>query len=321
MEATITQNVTSVQIFKNPQFGQLRTIGTSECPLFAATDLCRMLGYSNTSKAINDHTEPEERYNVSLERGGKMLFITESGLYALIFRSNKPDAKNFRKWVTSEVLPTIRKTGGYSVPGKPTQKTPVKKLRQAADVYPIIPFSSPVLGEIRTRNYNGTILFCYIDVWKALGFSCGTLLKRYLDGARFRYLETPTNQGIQIAGYIDEENLSRCIFRCKDRNLAASMENLVETQILSYYEGGNVAIDEPAKPKLIVKTKLCPELAEIIGEVFVVIEKFNDYKLATGLTSEEFLPIHVAEQSLFQLKEALKTMYDHAYIQDLECTL
>lgn len=220
-----------------------------------------------------------------------------------------------------EVLPTIRKTGGYSVQGKPTQKTPVKKLRQAADVYPIIPFSSPILGEIRTRNYNGTILFCYIDVWKALGFSCGTLLKRYLDGARFRYLETPTNQGIQIAGYIDEENLSRCIFRCKDRNLAASMENLVETQILPYYEGGNVAIDEPAKPKLIVKTKLCPELAEIIGEVFVVIEKFNDYKLAAGLTSEEFLPIHVAEQSLFQLKEALKTMYDHAYIQDLERTL
>lgn len=318
MEQKTISNATGVQIFKNPQFGQLRTAGTSECPLFAATDLCRMLGYSNTSKAINDHTEPEERYNVSLERGGKMLFITESGLYALIFRSNKPDAKGFRKWVTSEVLPTIRNTGGYSVPGKATQKTQVKKLRQAADVYPIIPFSSPILGEIRTRNYNGTILFCYIDVWKALGFSCGTLLKRYLDGARFRYLETPTNQGIQIAGYIDEENLSRCIFRCKDRNLAASMENLVETQILPYYEGGNVAIDEPAKPKLIEKTKLCPELAEIIGEVFVVIEKFNDYKLAAGLTSEEFLPIHVAEQSLCQLKGALKILYDHAYIQDLE---
>ncbi|WP_295963457.1 phage antirepressor KilAC domain-containing protein [uncultured Alistipes sp.] len=113
MEQKTISNATGVQIFKNPQFGQLRTAGTSECPLFAATDLCRMLGYSNTSKAINDHTEPEERYNVSLERGGKMLFITESGLYALIFRSNKPDAKGFRKWVTSEVLPTIRKTGGY----------------------------------------------------------------------------------------------------------------------------------------------------------------------------------------------------------------
>ena len=103
----------NVQIFKNPAFGQLRTSGTSECPLFAATDLCKMLGYSNTSKAINDHTEPEERYTVSLERGGKMLFVTESGLYALIFRSNKPDAKSFRNWVTSEVLPAIRKTGGY----------------------------------------------------------------------------------------------------------------------------------------------------------------------------------------------------------------
>jgi len=100
-------------IFNSPQFGQLRTIGSSECPLFAAADLCKMLGYSNTSKAVKDNTEPEERYNYSLERGGKMLFITESGLYSLILRSNKPEAKVFKRWVTAEVLPSIRKAGAY----------------------------------------------------------------------------------------------------------------------------------------------------------------------------------------------------------------
>lgn len=331
MEQKTISNATGVQIFKNPAFGQMRVQSNERGQAwFCLSDVCRVLSLTNSSEVKRRLKQPGiTTAEVGVQTGTKqdgnpaiqfvnLTFIDEPNLYRCIFQSRKKEAEAFQDWVVEEVLPTIRKTGGYSVPGKPTQKTPVKKLRQAADVYPIIPFSSPILGEIRTRNYNGTILFCYIDVWKALGFSCGTLLKRYLDGARFRYLETPTNQGIQIAGYIDEENLSRCIFRCKDRNLAASMENLVETQILPYYEGGNVAIDEPAKPKLIVKTKLCPELAEIIGEVFVVIEKFNDYKLAAGLTSEEFLPIHVAEQSLCQLKGALKILYDHTYIQDLE---
>lgn len=321
METTINPNAGSVQIFKNPAFGQMRVQSNEKGEaLFCLNDVRSILGLSHISELRKRLKEKGCTTIAVLTNGGiqNMYFIDEPNLYRCIFQSRKKEAEAFQDWVVEEVLPAIRNTGGYSVLGKATQKTQVKKLRQAADVYPIIPFSSPILGEIRTRNYNGTILFCYIDVWKALGFSCGTLLKRYLDGARFRYLETPTNQGIQIAGYIDEENLSRCIFRCKDRNLAASMENLVETQILPYYEGGNVAIDEPAKPKLIEKTKLCPELAEIIGEVFVVIEKFNDYKLAAGLTSEEFLPIHVAEQSLCQLKGALKILYDHAYIQDLE---
>ena len=113
MELQTSLNAKGVQIFNSPQFGQLRTIGSSECPLFAAADLCKMLGYSNTSKAVKDNTEPEERYNYSLERGGKMLFITESGLYSLILRSNKPEAKVFKRWVTAEVLPSIRKAGAY----------------------------------------------------------------------------------------------------------------------------------------------------------------------------------------------------------------
>lgn len=104
---------TEIQIFSNPQLGEVRAIELTNEPMFAATDVCRILGYSNTSKAINDHTEFDERYNKSLERGGSMLFINESGLYSLIIRSNKEEAKRFKKWVTSEVLPSIRKTGGY----------------------------------------------------------------------------------------------------------------------------------------------------------------------------------------------------------------
>jgi prophage antirepressor-like protein len=102
-----------IQIFRNTQFGEVRVTEIDGEPMFVAVDVCQILGYSNTSKAINDHTEPDERYNESLERGGNMLFINESGLYSLIIRSNKEEAKPFRKWVTSEVLPAIRKHGGY----------------------------------------------------------------------------------------------------------------------------------------------------------------------------------------------------------------
>lgn len=83
-------------------------------PWFVATDVCEALDYRNTSKAINDHIDEDEGYNEPLERGGSLLLISESGLYALVLRSRKPEARKFAKWVTSEVLPSIRQTGGYA---------------------------------------------------------------------------------------------------------------------------------------------------------------------------------------------------------------
>ena len=119
-----------IQIFKNERFGLIRVTEVNGEPMFSASDVCDVLGYTNPSKAISDHVDEDERYNESLERGGKMLFISESGLYALILRSNKPNAKPFRKWVTSEVLPSIRKTGGYTMA---LPKTYSEALRQLAD--------------------------------------------------------------------------------------------------------------------------------------------------------------------------------------------
>lgn len=91
----------------------VRVVSRNNDPWFVANDVCKALGYSNTSKAIADHLDDEERYNESLDRGGSLLLISESGLYALVLRSRKPEARKFAKWVTSEVLPTIRKTGSY----------------------------------------------------------------------------------------------------------------------------------------------------------------------------------------------------------------
>ena len=118
-----------IAIFRNEKFGEIRTTEVNGEPMFCALDVCNVLGYSNPSKAIADHVDNDERYNESLERGGTLLFISESGLYSLVIRSNKPNAKPFRKWVTSEVLPAIRKTGSYTMA---LPKTYSEALRQLA---------------------------------------------------------------------------------------------------------------------------------------------------------------------------------------------
>lgn len=98
---------------------QVRTVIRDGDPWFVAADVCSALGYANTSKAIGDHLDDDERSNEQLDRsrmGSKAVIISESGLYALVLRSRKPEARKFAKWVTSEVLPAIRKTGRYEAP-------------------------------------------------------------------------------------------------------------------------------------------------------------------------------------------------------------
>ena len=98
----------------------VRVITRSGQPWFVASDICQALGYSNTSKAIGDHLDADERSNELVPRtpndslGVPTNLINESGLYALVLRSRKPEARKFAKWVTSEVLPSIRKTGSYA---------------------------------------------------------------------------------------------------------------------------------------------------------------------------------------------------------------
>lgn len=103
-------------VFENPAFGKVRTALIDGNPWFVGKDVAVILGYSNTSKALADHVDPEDKLNneslSSLgQRGGWL--INESGLYSLILSSRMPKAKQFKRWVTSEVLPSIRKHGAY----------------------------------------------------------------------------------------------------------------------------------------------------------------------------------------------------------------
>jgi prophage antirepressor-like protein len=119
---------TNIQIFKNSQLGEIRVAEIDGKPYFVGKDVATILGYADTAQAVMQHVDEEDKVIVKLSdiqdpvistplpphmQGSKIGLITESGVYALIFGSTLPKAKEFKKWVTSEVLPSIRKHGGY----------------------------------------------------------------------------------------------------------------------------------------------------------------------------------------------------------------
>jgi prophage antirepressor-like protein len=108
-----------LQIFKNNDLGNVRTITNEEGIWFVGKDVAEILGYVKTRNAIANHVDSEDKKDAPIQGdvGGtqQMTLINESGLYSLIFKSKMPQAKEFKRWVTSEVLPSIRKTGSYSL--------------------------------------------------------------------------------------------------------------------------------------------------------------------------------------------------------------
>lgn len=107
----------NIQIFKNESFGEVRVAGTSEEPLFCLADVCKVLELGNPSQVktrLCGEVITNEVIPGSLGRQQEMIFINEDGLYDVILDSRKPQAKTFRKWVTSEILPSIRKHGIYA---------------------------------------------------------------------------------------------------------------------------------------------------------------------------------------------------------------
>lgn len=116
-----------IQLFTDGEFN-MRTAVVDGEPLFCLVDVCKVLDIQNPSK-VAQRLDDDERTKLELGRQGETNFITESGLYAVILRSDKPNAKSFRRWVTSEVLPSIRKTGNYSAKPMTTEEK-IKLLAQ-----------------------------------------------------------------------------------------------------------------------------------------------------------------------------------------------
>lgn len=112
--------MSELQIFKNAEFGSVRTLAINDEPYFVARDAAEILGYSNPRKAIIDHIDEEDKTDGitirdSIGREQTPVLINESGLYSLILSSKMPNAKKFKRWVTSEVLPAIHRHGIYAI--------------------------------------------------------------------------------------------------------------------------------------------------------------------------------------------------------------
>lgn len=107
-----------LQVFKNQEFGSVRTLTLNDEPWFVGKDVAKALGYADTFGALKKHVMGEDKLNCQIDSSGQkrdMTCVNESGLYSLIFGSKLESAQKFKRWVTSEVLPALRKTGQYQV--------------------------------------------------------------------------------------------------------------------------------------------------------------------------------------------------------------
>lgn len=116
--------MSDLKIFNSPEFGQVRTVTIDNEVYFVGKDVADALGYANPKNAVPQHVDDEDKLNTQIEYAGQrreVTVINESGLYALIFGSKLESAKRFKHWVTSEVLPSVRKTGSYQKQSIPDQ--------------------------------------------------------------------------------------------------------------------------------------------------------------------------------------------------------
>lgn len=167
-------------VFSNPEFGDIRAVEIDGEPWFVGKDIAVALGYSNPRKTLCDHIDEEDKGVTKCDTLGgaqEMTIINESGLYSLILSSKLQDAKKFKRWVTSEVLPSIRKPspkhGGCAAQqGQMSGYAPVVTSLPPAQNAGVTMqmFENPLFGKIRTITENSKTLFCGSDVAKALGY-------------------------------------------------------------------------------------------------------------------------------------------------------
>lgn len=157
-----------LQIFNNPEFGEVRTTVIDGEPWLVGKDVATALGYSNPSNAVVAHVDDEDKTTYSFQVSGsnyktKATCINESGLYSLVLSSKLPTAKKFKRWVTSEVLPAIRKTGGYHIEELTGRELMAKALLEAqavlADKDTTIAKQTQLIGELKPKaDYTDRIL-------------------------------------------------------------------------------------------------------------------------------------------------------------------
>ena len=187
-----------IQIFQNIEFGAIRTMSNEQGePLFCAKDVCGALGYDQPRKAVKRHVcEEDGTKHTILTNGGKQLatFINESGLYALILSSKLDSAKRFKHWVTSEVLPSIRKQGGYMM-ARPDESDEVIMARALQIMYATLQRRDEQIALLKPRaDYADEVLqsiscFTVTQIAKELGMT-GHDLNMLLCSHKIQYAQS-----------------------------------------------------------------------------------------------------------------------------------
>lgn len=191
-----------LQIFNSEEFGEVRTVTIDNEPWLVGKDVALALGYSNASKAVSTHVEEEDRILKVLEadsRNGNVVktqttLINESGLYALIFGSKLESAKRFKHWVTSEVLPTIRKTGSYQKPmavaeqiqllalGNQNHEERIEKLENTMTIdYGQQKYIGDLVSSVVIAHLGGKESNAYKEIGKKVFAECNRDIKTYFD--------------------------------------------------------------------------------------------------------------------------------------------
>lgn len=127
--------MTNIQLFTSAEFGDIRTIKDADTIYFVGKDVAEVLGYTDTDKAIRNHVDDEDKLTRQFSGSGQargMVVINESGLYSLVLSSKLPSAKRFKRWITSEVLPALRRQGGYMLTDK--NETPEQIMARALKI-------------------------------------------------------------------------------------------------------------------------------------------------------------------------------------------
>ena len=156
-----------LQIFQSPEFGRVRTTVVDGEPWFVGKDIALALGYINTKDALSRHVDADDKGGARITTPSgeqEMTIINESGLYSLVLSSKLPTAKKFKRWVTSEVLPTIRKTGGYSMKQKAqAEQDKTREMRAEAMLRNSISKQAKMMMEIAKMSH----IKAYQDVMMA----------------------------------------------------------------------------------------------------------------------------------------------------------
>lgn len=257
-----------LQVFENSDFGKVRTIQQNDIILFVAADVCKALDLTNPSKAVS-RLDDDERANLKLGRQGNTNVVNEYGLYNLVLTSRKPEAKAFKRWITHEVIPAIRKTGSYKSNAlkekeiearlnnsrariasefrKIAEKTDIPEYKhicqqKAAEVLSGVPLLP--MEEVKERTYSAT------EIGKRLGVSSmkiGQYAKRFNlktpEWGKYFYDKSPhSNKEVETFRYYEKAIKKFSQLLAGERLVTAVAEN-TEEEFMAKFNGEGAAFN------------------------------------------------------------------------------